>query len=104
MSSFLKSRSETANDDLIARGETTYRQRLASILEPSHIGEFVAVEPDSGRYFLGSTASAALVAAHAAMPSIFSTSPALVGRLRILSADIPQDRSNMGNTSDIFSL
>lgn len=69
MSSRLTSNPETASDDLIERGQTTYRQRLASILEPSHIGEFVAVEPDSGRYFLGSTASAALVAAHAAMPN-----------------------------------
>jgi len=56
-------------DDLVERGQNTYQQRLASVLEPSHIGEFVAVEPDSGRYFLGSTASAALVAARAAMPN-----------------------------------
>ena len=59
----------TANDDLVERGQNAYRRSLASILEPSHIGEFVAVEPDSGRSFLGGTASAALVAAHAAMPN-----------------------------------
>ncbi len=69
MSSLLKSNPESAKNDLVERGQTTYRQRLASILEPSHIGEFVAVEPDSGQYFLGDTASAALVAAHAAMPN-----------------------------------
>jgi hypothetical protein len=69
MSSLLKSNPETASHDLVERGLNTYRQRLASILEPSHIGEFVAVEPDSGQYFLGTTASAALVAAHAAMPN-----------------------------------
>jgi hypothetical protein len=69
MSSLLTSNPATASDDLVARGQSTYRQRLASVLEPSHSGEFVAVEPDSGRYFLGSTASAALVAAHAAMPN-----------------------------------
>lgn len=57
-----------ANDDLVERGQSTYRERLASILEPSHDGEFVAVEPDSGRYFLGGTATAALVSAHVAMP------------------------------------
>ena len=34
-------------------GQRTYRQQLASILEPGHDGEFVAVEPDSGEYFLG---------------------------------------------------
>ena len=69
MSSLLKSNPESAKNDLVERGQTTYRQCLASILEPSHIGEFVAVEPDSGQYFLGSTATAALVAAHAAMPN-----------------------------------
>lgn len=69
MSSLLKSHPETASDDLVKRGQNTYKQRLASILEPSHLGEFVAVEPDSGQYFLGTTASAALVAAHAAMPN-----------------------------------
>jgi hypothetical protein len=64
----MKSNSGTASDDLIERGQSTYRRRLASIPQPSHDGEFVAVEPDSGRYFLGSTASAALVAARSAMP------------------------------------
>lgn len=68
MSSPLKTH-PTPNDDLVERGQAAYRQSLASILEPSHTGEFVAVEPDSGRYFLASTASAALVAAHAAMPN-----------------------------------
>jgi len=68
MSFPLKSNPETASDDLIERGQTAYRERLASVLEPSRLGEFVAVEPDSGQYFLGSTASAALIAARAAMP------------------------------------
>ncbi len=69
MSSLLKSSPTTSNDDLVERGQNRYKQRLASIFEPSHLGEFVAVEPDSGQYFLGSTASAALVAAHAALPN-----------------------------------
>ena len=64
-----KSNAECIGDDLVERRQKTYKQRLASILEPSHDGEFVAVEPDSGQYFLGSTASAALVAAHTAMPT-----------------------------------
>jgi hypothetical protein len=69
MSSLLKSNLETPNDDLVERGQTAYRQRLASVLEPSHLGEFIAIEPDSGRYFLGNTASAALVAARAVIPN-----------------------------------
>ena len=68
MRSLLKS-PQIADDDLVERGQSTYRQSLAAILEPTHIGEFVAVEPDSGRYFLGSTASQALVAARHAMPN-----------------------------------
>lgn len=68
MSSLLNSNQAT-NDELVERGQAAYRQRLASVLEPSHIGKFVALEPDSGRYFLGNTATAALVAAHAAMPN-----------------------------------
>lgn len=69
MSSILKSTPAAASDDLVERGQSAYRQRLASILEPLHVGEFVAVEPDTGQYFLGTTASAALVAARAAMPN-----------------------------------
>jgi hypothetical protein len=69
MSSLLKSNQTTSNDDFVERGQNTYKQRLASLLEPSHDGEFVAVEPDSAQYFLGNTASAALIAARAAMPN-----------------------------------
>lgn len=69
MSLLLPSKPETAGDDIVERGEAIYRQRLASYLEPSHLGEFVAVEPGSGNYFLGNTASAALITARAAMPS-----------------------------------
>ncbi|HBB98861.1 MAG TPA: hypothetical protein DC054_26080 [Blastocatellia bacterium] len=71
MTALLESNPTTASDDLVERGQNTYRRTLASILEPSHDGEFVAVEPDSGQYFLGHTASAALVAAHTAMPNDF---------------------------------
>jgi Zn-dependent peptidase ImmA (M78 family) len=69
MSPLLISNPDTASDDLVERGQNTYRQRLASVLEPSRLGEFVAIEPESGRYFLGSTATAALVAARSAMPN-----------------------------------
>ena len=69
MSLLLKSHQTTSDDDLVERGQDTYRQKLASVLEPSHDGEFVAVAPDSGHYFLGATASAALIAAHAAVPN-----------------------------------
>ena len=68
MNSLRRPNPEITSDDLVERGQNAYREILASILEPFHIGEFVAVEPESGRYFLGGTATAALVAARAAMP------------------------------------
>ena len=43
MSFSLKSNRATASDDLVERGQITYRERLASILEPSYTGEFVAL-------------------------------------------------------------
>ena len=40
-------------DDLLERGERIYEERLKSLLEPDHKGEIVAVEVESGEYFLG---------------------------------------------------
>ena len=67
--SLMRSEPTTPRGDRVERGQSTYHERLASVLEPSHIDEFVAVEPDSGKYFLGGTASAALIAARAEMPN-----------------------------------
>jgi hypothetical protein len=54
--------------EIIARGREVYDQTLKEVLEPRECGRFVAIEPASGRYFLGNTGSEALVAAHRAMP------------------------------------
>jgi hypothetical protein len=67
MSSLQKSNA-SADRDIIDRGVDFYRAKLAGLLEPTHIGSFVAIEPDSGRYFIERTASAALIAAHAQIP------------------------------------
>ena len=53
---------------LVEQGQSLYEERLKPILDPEHTGEFVAIEPLSGQYFLGATATAALIAARAAMP------------------------------------
>lgn len=53
---------------MIQQGQSIYDTHLRVLLEPDHMGEFVAVEPLSGRYFLGQSATAALVAARDAMP------------------------------------
>ncbi|HWS89554.1 MAG TPA: hypothetical protein VN282_21460 [Pyrinomonadaceae bacterium] len=55
-------------EDVIARGKRIYDERLRGELEPDHTGRYVAVEPDTGRYFLGDTSADAVGAAHDAMP------------------------------------
>ncbi len=37
----------------IERAKKTYDERLAAEREPEHTGEIVAIEPQSGEYFLG---------------------------------------------------
>ena len=57
---------------LAEQGERLYAERLRDVLEPEQTGQFVAIEPETGRYFVGGDGSAALVAAHEAMPySVF---------------------------------
>lgn len=53
---------------LVEDGEAFYKEHLKATLEPDHLGQFVAIEPNTGRYFLGHTATVALVAAENAIP------------------------------------
>lgn len=53
---------------LCDEGQAFYESHLRAALEPDHSGEFVAIEPSAARYFLGQTATAALVAARNALP------------------------------------
>ena len=46
-----------------------YAKNLKAALEPSHNGKFVAIELESGNYFLGKTLSEAIQAAREAYPS-----------------------------------
>jgi hypothetical protein len=55
-------------DEFVRRAEKIYATRLRRILEPAHTDEFVAIEPVSGDYFLGSTLSDAIGAARLAHP------------------------------------
>ncbi len=48
------------SDDVARRAELIYAERLQSDLERDHLHEFVAIEPDSGEYFLGKTFSEAV--------------------------------------------
>ncbi|HYX29705.1 MAG TPA: hypothetical protein VE863_14155 [Pyrinomonadaceae bacterium] len=55
-------------DDLVRRGQRIYDQELRQILEPTQRGRFLAIEPETGRYFLGDNGTAALIEARKAMP------------------------------------
>ncbi len=46
-------------DEFVRKAEAIYADRLRPVLEPAHLDEFVAIEPESGDYFLGKTLSEA---------------------------------------------
>jgi hypothetical protein len=54
--------------DLYERADRLYQERLRTELERSHLHSFVAIEPESGDYFLGRTLSEASAAASVAHP------------------------------------
>ena len=58
----------TQTDTLSENGQRLYDERLRELLEPQHTGEFVAIEPDTGRYFLGDSGLTALRAGRQALP------------------------------------
>lgn len=60
--------SARVRETVITHGQRFYEDHLKFQLEPKYTGRFVAVEPDTGRYFLGETDADALLAAHEAMP------------------------------------
>lgn len=55
-------------DAFVNRAEGIYAERLKFILEPQHLDEFVAIEPDTGDFFLGRTLNEAARAARARYP------------------------------------
>lgn len=57
---------------VIERAKRIYTDRLQTILEPQHKNRFVAIEPESGEYFLGDTFDEAVKAAWAKHPSRLS--------------------------------
>ncbi len=54
--------------EFVRRAEDVYATQLQAVLEPEHLDEFVAIEPESGEYFLGKTLSEAMAAAHRKYP------------------------------------
>lgn len=54
--------------DVACRAEAIYATRLKESLEVSHPDKFVAIEPESGEYYLGRTLSEAIALARKAHP------------------------------------
>lgn len=52
----------------VAAAERLYATFLRARLEPQHDGQFVAIEPDSGEYYLGKTLSEAIQASRRIYP------------------------------------
>jgi hypothetical protein len=67
MSTLRKEGTEAA-DNLAESGQRLYDERLRALLEPQHEGEFVAIDPDTERYFLGQTGLNALRAGRRELP------------------------------------
>lgn len=66
--STLRKENTEPSDSLSGNGQRLFDERLRSILEPDYTGEFVAIDPDTERYFLGSTGLVALHAGREALP------------------------------------
>ncbi len=57
---------------VISRAKEIYEGRLRRSLEASHIDQFIAIEPDSGDYFIGETFDEAVKSARSKYPSKLS--------------------------------
>jgi hypothetical protein len=66
--STLRKEDVAATDPLIEGGQRFYDEHLKDELEPEHTGRYVAIEPESGRYFLADTGTDALLEAHRTLP------------------------------------
>lgn len=55
--------------DIARRAKAIYAERLRATLERDHLNKFVAIEPDSGDYFVGSSLTEAIRAARRAHPT-----------------------------------
>jgi hypothetical protein len=54
--------------EFVRKAEELYESRLRPVLEAEHRDEFVAIDPESGDYFLGKTLSEAIAAARRSHP------------------------------------
>jgi hypothetical protein len=54
--------------EVARKAQVVYEEQLRTKLEATNLDDFVAIEPESGEYFLGKTLSEAIQAARAAYP------------------------------------
>ena len=57
---------------VIERAKRIYSEQLQAVLEPHHLHQFVAIEPESGEYFVGDTFDDVVNSAKAKHPSRLS--------------------------------
>ena len=57
---------------VIERAKRIYAEQLQALLEPQHLDQFVAIEPESGEYFVGDTFDEVVRSARAKHPSRLS--------------------------------
>jgi hypothetical protein len=62
------SREEAESLRVCRKAERLYQTKLKALLEPANTGKFVAVEPDSGDYFLADRMVEAVLKAEAKYP------------------------------------
>jgi hypothetical protein len=55
--------------EIVRRAQLIYNERLREKFEPTHKGQFLCIEPDSGDYFLGRRMEEASAAARKAYPN-----------------------------------
>jgi hypothetical protein len=57
---------------VIERAKRIYAEQLQAVLEAEHFNQFVAIEPESGEYFVGDTFDEVVKSARAKHPSRLS--------------------------------
>src|SRR5579859_5043026 len=62
----------TKTKSVIERAKRLYAEQLQAVLESQHLNRFVAIEPESGDYFLGDSFDEAVTSARAKHPSRLS--------------------------------
>ena len=64
--------SSTHTNLVAERAKAIYSERLRTELEAAHPSDYVAIEPESGEYFVANSFAGAVAAARAAYPSRIS--------------------------------